>query len=413
MYMGDKMSFFNIIFINIIILTFPIAVSLILEAYFYNFNKEQKNIIYDIACISSSYLIIKYNFVFNYPYIILLSSIPLIVCFYNKRLVASIIICIINITIYYIKLDISLPLLITEHITYLYMFYVVLNKKDFHLILTIFTLIKGIILFIYSYKQELLSLRNIIKLSYMLVIFIVIGELLYVLLKKGKSAISINTAINNLEKEKNLKTSLFKITHEVKNPLAVCNGYLSMMDYSDMKKVEKYNNIIKKEIERTLDILDNFSKYTKINITKEPMDISLLIKDIEESLNNLLISKSITFINKTEEKELYINGDYNRLKQVLINILKNSIESIDEDGKITIELKETKNKINIIITDNGIGMDKETLEKLGQIFNTTKENGTGIGVALSKEIIKLHDGNIKYESELHKGTKVCINLPKM
>ena len=94
-------------------------------------------------------------------------------------------------------------------------------------------------------------------------------------------------------------------------------------------------------------------------------------------------------------------------------VLKNSIESIDEDGKITIELKETKNKINIIITDNGIGMDKETLEKLGQIFNTTKENGTGIGVALSKEIIKLHDGNIKYESELHKGTKVCINLPKM
>ena len=227
------------------------------------------------------------------------------------------------------------------------------------------------------------------------------------------SAISINTAVKDLEKEKELKLSLFKITHEVKNPLAVCKGYLSMMDFSDEKKVSKYLSIVQNEIGRTLDILDNFSEYTKINIKKERMDLVLLINDTFNDLRELCFNKNIEFINNVKLKSAYINGDYSRLKQVIVNLIKNSIESINGEGKISVNLTLSKYKYLIIIKDNGKGMDKETLDKLGEMFFTTKDNGTGIGVGLCKEIIKQHNGTITYSSSLGSGTEVKIELKKM
>ena len=111
--------------------------------------------------------------------------------------------------------------------------------------------------------------------------------------------------------------------------------------------------------------------------------------------------------------EIYIEGDYDRLKQVLINLIKNSIESIKKDdiGLIKLKINYTFKKVCIILEDNGIGMNKETLKRIGEPFYTTKKNGTGLGVKLSKEIVELHNGKIIYESKLGKGTMVKIFLP--
>ena len=108
--------------------------------------------------------------------------------------------------------------------------------------------------------------------------------------------------------------------------------------------------------------------------------------------------------------KLIINADYNRIKQVLINIIKNSIEASKENSNIDITCYTNKN-LNIIIKDYGIGMDDEILNKLFIPFNTTKEKGTGLGVCLSKEIIEAHKGKITYNSILNKGTIVKIVLP--
>ena len=106
-------------------------------------------------------------------------------------------------------------------------------------------------------------------------------------------------------------------------------------------------------------------------------------------------------------------ADYNRLKQVLVNIIKNSMEAKIEGKILTIKLKIKVSKCNIkiIISDNGIGMTKEELNRLGEVFYTTKPNGTGIGVNLSKEIIERHNGTLTYESEKYLGTNVIIDLP--
>ena len=106
--------------------------------------------------------------------------------------------------------------------------------------------------------------------------------------------------------------------------------------------------------------------------------------------------------------------DYNRMKQVLVNIFKNSIEAKDKKKKykfINIDVINGRNDVTIKIKDNGIGMDKKTLSKVDEMFYTTKEKGTGLGVALSKEIIELHGGSMKYTSQIGKYTQVTIKLP--
>ena len=116
---------------------------------------------------------------------------------------------------------------------------------------------------------------------------------------------------------------------------------------------------------------------------------------------------------KIPDDELYVLLDYNRMKQVLVNILKNAIEakSPRRKSKVWIEIIEENNTVAIQIKDNGIGMSAATLKRVDEMFYTTKEKGTGLGVSLSKEIIELHNGKLKYTSTEGRGTTVTITLP--
>ena len=107
--------------------------------------------------------------------------------------------------------------------------------------------------------------------------------------------ISFNKVVKELEKEKSLKQALFKITHEVKNPIAVCKGYLSMMNYADISKVKKYNKIIDGELTRTLDIMDNFSMYTKIKVKLDVMDINYAVKETLDSMKQFLKNNGVNY----------------------------------------------------------------------------------------------------------------------
>ena len=237
--------------------------------------------------------------------------------------------------------------------------------------------------------------------------------ILFKLLNKLEQIINIYGNVRSIEEDKNLRDSLFKVTHEIKNPIAVCKGYLDMLDTDNNKQVNKYIPIIKQEINRTLTLMNDFLCLTKIKVEKDTIDIVVLVDDISSSIDTLLIGKNIHFIFDTIDDEIYIEGDYDRLKQVLINLIKNSIESIKKDdiGLIKLKINYTFKKVCIILEDNGIGMNKETLKRIGEPFYTTKKNGTGLGVKLSKEIVELHNGKIIYESKLGKGTTVKIFLP--
>ena len=221
--------------------------------------------------------------------------------------------------------------------------------------------------------------------------------------------------IKELEKEKQLRDSLFKITHEIKNPIAVCKGYLDMLDIDNKKHIKTYIPIIKQEIQRTLMIMNDFLNLTKLKVERTKLDISVLLEDVCDMAKTLVRARNMTFICSILDDEIYLLGDYDRLKQVFINLIKNAIESIKEGTAGVIKIKsrrETKkNIIKIYISDNGIGMDEELLVRIGEPFYSTKKEGTGLGVRFSKEIIKAHDGEIIYKSKKGKGTTVIIILP--
>ena len=106
-------------------------------------------------------------------------------------------------------------------------------------------------------------------------------------------------------------------------------------------------------------------------------------------------------------------GDYNRLKQVFINIIKNSIEALENrnNPNISISYKLKKDYVHVYIEDNGCGMSREVLSRINEPFFTTKGTGTGLGITISQEIIQGHGGIIKYSSKKDLYTKVEVILP--
>ena len=214
-----------------------------------------------------------------------------------------------------------------------------------------------------------------------------------------------------MEKENNLRDSLFKLTHEIKNPIAVCKGYLDMLNLDNREKSEKYIGIVKSEIDRSLNVMNDFMDYNRIKIEKEEFDMTMLLDEIYDSFKLLIDNKKIKFRYDNQYEDIYVIGDFNRLKQVFVNIIKNSIESIEKNGIIEIEVKVNDLEVEVIISDNGIGMDESELANIKEMFYSTKKNGTGLGVALSNEIILAHNGKLNYSSKKNKGTVCSVSLP--
>lgn len=199
---------------------------------------------------------------------------------------------------------------------------------------------------------------------------------------------------------------------KIKNPIAVIKGYLDMLNVNNIEQVGKYIPIIKSEIERLLTLLEDFMLVNKNNVELDIMDINLLLEEVIDKIKPLLEGKNIKLDINLIDDEIYIMGDYKRLSQVFINLIKNSIEAIPEtkEGLIIIKNSIKNNILNIVIIDNGIGIDKNIMNKIKEPFYTTKVKGTGLGVSLSNEIISAHKGSLNYISK-EGNTKTIIDLP--
>ena len=203
-----------------------------------------------------------------------------------------------------------------------------------------------------------------------------------------------------------------KFTHEIKNPLAICNGYLEIMMRENDRTKEKYLPIIHKEVERSLNIINEYSQNKFSTLEIEEFDLTYLLEEVVKTLNSLFL-KNNSKILFSEKKEYYMKGDYNKLKQVFLNLLKNSYEAKNSESLlVVIQILPYHNYYQVAITDNGIGMTRQELQRLGEEYYTTKEYGTGLGISYCKEIILQHGGNLFYQAKKFLGTKVILTLPK-
>jgi len=398
------------IFLNIILTLFPILVYFVYSCYSEINGKKNKSIVFELLMVTSLYLCLKYENNITKNGMLLFSNIPILVSYLKRKDKLAITLSLFMIIYCYHNFEINIYFIIIKHVSYFIIFYICQKKRiennKFIVIVTVFQAF--FLSFFYYFTMP--KLTNFLSILWLIIIFLITSIFILYLFEILTKLSCLFISIKELEKDKQIKNSLFKLTHEIKNPLAVCKGYLEMIDINNREKTQRYIDIIKEEIERSLLIMADFSELNKIKINKELIDINNLIEDVYENLNILASNKNIKMIFNSKEEQ-FMKIDHNKIKQVLINVIKNSIESIEENGIIKINTYKNSKYIIIEVIDNGIGMEKETLERITEMFFTTKKNGTGLGVALSKEIIKAHNGKILYESEINSGTKVTIKLP--
>lgn len=380
----------NYIFNSIVII--PIMIYIIFFHIKDEINKLHNNVTLELT-ILLVYFLCLYVFirVFKIEYIYYI-TLPIILSFIFDKYKLNIFLSIINIFMTLYLLDINIFYLLSYYIILFTLYFIIKNKKDF---ISTYTILNIVYMF-------LLDNYNII--------FLISIYLIYNLIILLKKRMKLYYTLEDIENNKLIKTSIFKVTHEIKNPLAVIKGYLSIFDPYDSDKCLKYKNILEIEVENALNILKDFSSINHLDIKKNNINYYDLLMEAKETILPFFNDKNIK-LNINSPRELFVNADYNRMKQVLINILKNSTEALSDNGKIDIKSYIENNKLITIIKDNGHGMDKETIDNLFTPFYSKKSFGTGLGLCLSKEIIELHNGTIKYTSKLNLYTEVKIVIP--
>lgn len=222
------------------------------------------------------------------------------------------------------------------------------------------------------------------------------------------------------------------VAHEIKNPLGSISIYVQLIEKIIKKNIDNdcqcynefrdYCNIIKEEISRLEDTINSFLfSVRKLVLNLEDININSLILSTVDFLKYEIENNNIKIDIKFDIENLILKIDEKYIKQCLINIIQNSIDSIIEKKKhnksdennISIKLKLLDNYALISIKDTGIGIKEEELSKIFEPYFTTKRNGTGLGLTNVIRIIEAHNGSFNIDSKYGVGSEAIIKLPLM
>lgn len=216
------------------------------------------------------------------------------------------------------------------------------------------------------------------------------------------------------------------IAHDLKSPLSGLLGFTEILveEFDDLQDEEKKEFIghSYQATKNLMALLENLLEWSRIRIgsvafSPVKLDLDAIVEDIFSLFAQNARSKNIR-LEKRVDKNICVLADKNMLKTILRNLISNGIKFTREGGTVAIFAEEQDNLIKITTQDSGIGISKENIEKLFRIdanhttLGTNKERGTGLGLALCKELIEKNRGKIWVESELGKGTKFILTLPK-
>ena len=219
-----------------------------------------------------------------------------------------------------------------------------------------------------------------------------------------------------------------KLAHEIKNPLTpiqltidrMKTKYSNQVNENDKKNFNENLKIINNQIKQIGNLVNEFSDFARM--PKPILKVNNLIQIIEENIKLLNeLDNTISISVNTNTKEVLLNSDKEQLARVFFNLIKNSIESIQQraendsniDKKITIEVNEKNNQITINLVDNGIGFGifAANIKDILNPYFTTKKNGTGLGLSIVSKIINDHNGIIEF-IPLDEGAKIKIDFIK-
>ncbi|HGE69385.1 TPA: HAMP domain-containing histidine kinase [Candidatus Poribacteria bacterium] len=213
------------------------------------------------------------------------------------------------------------------------------------------------------------------------------------------------------------------VAHEVRSPISAIQGFTELLedelDEDDPK--HEYLNDIKEEIKTLNSKVTNFIHFAKpLTIDPIPLDILEVLETATASVDKEATDNEVEIKINVMDDLPPVLGDYEQLRGLFVNLIRNAIQATTNGGNINIEVclskevDEDKNNqkfMEITISDNGVGMTPDNLKKAFDPFHTTKADGTGLGLSICKKIVSAHNGEIKLESVLGEGTTVKVFLP--
>jgi two-component system, sporulation sensor kinase B len=201
--------------------------------------------------------------------------------------------------------------------------------------------------------------------------------------------------------------------HEIRNPMQVNQGFLQLLSEEPISdKAKGYIDICLKEMARANEIITDYLAFAKpVSQELEPVEVAQQLRVISNIVMSYALMNNVSIDLKVTE-DCWILASGPKLKQSLINILKNGIEAMPEGGTLRIRCSSDTQNVMIHISDHGIGMTKDEVKRLGTPFYTLKEKGTGLGLMVAYRILETFKGNIRVTSEKGKGTTFSLLFPR-
>ncbi|MFD0770893.1 ATP-binding protein [Bacillus sp. CGMCC 1.60114] len=222
----------------------------------------------------------------------------------------------------------------------------------------------------------------------------------------------LRTEMQKSEKLNIVSELAASVAHEVRNPLTVVRGFIQLLESTEDVKNKEYMRLVLAELDRAEQIISDYLNLARPQIDKkEYICLSAQLIEMTTLMSSFAAMRGVYLQVEIAEK-LYTVGDKTKLKQAIMNVVKNGIEAIQENkGYLKVTAVQKDESIVIRVKDSGVGMTKEQLTRLGQPYYSLKEKGTGLGLMVTFSILQAHNGTIVYKSEIGKGTEAIITLP--
>ncbi|MFY0782922.1 ATP-binding protein [Peribacillus simplex] len=239
----------------------------------------------------------------------------------------------------------------------------------------------------------------------------IIGLAVYII-EILKDAILIRKQMVRLEKMEIVSQLAASISHEVRNPLTVVKGFVQLLKDTDISQEvkEQYIKHIVRELDSAESIISEYLAFAKPAIEK--VDTILINREIGYVIEMIRPLANMNLVNISEQLTPgTTRGNIQHFKQCFLNLIKNGIEAMPNGGELSIVSYINNSGIIIEISDNGIGMNKEQINRFGEPYYSSKEKGTGLGSMVAVKTIQTMNGSLHINSLLNKGTTISVTLP--
>ncbi|WP_442603011.1 ATP-binding protein [Paenibacillus sp. KN14-4R] len=222
----------------------------------------------------------------------------------------------------------------------------------------------------------------------------------------------LRISIEHSDKMHTISEIAASVAHEVRNPLTVMKGFLQLMKRDAQAQHLQYMNLVLSELDRAEFIITDYLNFAKLSGDDkiEPLHLNTHLMETVQVMTAYGLLQRVE-IQVLSEPDLFLLGDRAKLKQILMNILKNAIEASHYGDMIMVSASIDNERIVIKVTDTGEGMSKEQLLSIGKAFYSTKTTGTGLGVMVTFRLVTEMEGTIHFDSQIGKGTIVTLSFP--